>query len=327
MRLSLSPTLAFTAGAVIATLVTASLLRKRKRTAEEHLWSIVRNSFTGALLHVGDKLNLYEILAETGPTTPQALARRTGWSERWLQEFLAQAAAAGICVYDEFTFTFAIRPDYARLLRDPKVSAVSMAGMFQFLLPLLKRADSVEQAIRTGLGVDYDFGVDGIEAMDRKNSNWFRDHLVKDLLSKVTVPSTNQTLVQLLESGVNVADIGCGCGSSTLVMAKRFPNSHFYAYEASVRSLGILSRRIEEQCLSNVSVCNIAERSVRDGPHSGGEFLFAYSHDVIHVRVGDVFFTISIALTIFFFKGYYLPPKANSGCKKRTSCRGMLGDC
>lgn len=145
----------------------------------------------------------------------------------------------------------------------------------------MNRADSVVRAIRTGMGVDYDFGDDGIEAIDRKNFNWFRDHLVNDLLSKVIIPSTQQSLVNVLELGINVADIGCGCGGSTLTMAKRFPNSHFYAYETSSRSLEILAKRIEQEGLSNVTVCNVEVRSVGDGPTSGN-FAFVYAHDVIH---------------------------------------------
>ena len=153
------------------------------------------------------------------------------------------------------------------------------------LLPLVKRAESVVvQAIRSGKGVDYDFGnAQIIRGIDRKNYNWFRDFLVQDVFEDVIVPATSEPLVQMLERGVDVADIGCGCGASSIVMAKKYPKSTIYAYEASALSLQVLQERIEAENITNIVVCNVFERAVADGPNGDNSvFSFVFSHDLLH---------------------------------------------
>lgn len=242
------------------------------------------HSFTGALIHAGDSIELYDHLEAMGrPVTAKEFAEATGWSERWLQEFLAQAAGAGICTFRDGKF--AMKPEYAPLLCNPAKSPCSLAGLFEMLLPLVKRAESVVgQAIKSGKGVDYDFGnAQIIRGIDRKNRNWFRDYLVKDALEDVKLPVTGELLVAMLKRGVNIADIGCGCGASSITMAKAFPKSTIYAYEASALSLQVLKERIDAENIKNVIVCNVFERTVGDGPDGKDSvFSFVYSHDLLH---------------------------------------------
>ncbi len=80
--------------------------------------------------------------------------------------------------------------------------------------------------------------------MVRANSNFFRHHLVDELLQKVRIPATGESILQILErGGVKVTDVGCGCGASTVAMVRRFPKSYFYAYESSAQCLQILRER------------------------------------------------------------------------------------
>jgi 2-polyprenyl-3-methyl-5-hydroxy-6-metoxy-1,4-benzoquinol methylase len=288
--------LAFLAGTTLgcvigwlATRLSPSKGQKPPQTPAEHyLWQIVQHSFTGALIHAGDQLQLYDVLDRLGPVTAQQLAHETGWSQRWLTEFLAQATSAGLCVYQAPPHdTFQLRPEYAALLCDPDTNERSMAGMFQFLLPLLNRSTAVVTAIQTGVGVDYDWAVDDAGnvnmAIDRKNRNWFYHHLVEDLIATVSVPSTGERVVDMLDRGVNAADIGCGCGASTMTMAKRFPKSHFYAYETSKQSMQVLLERMQTNGTTNITVCDAAERSIAAGPDGDNSFFsFVYSHDVLH---------------------------------------------
>ncbi|GAX13224.1 hypothetical protein FisN_17Hh157 [Fistulifera solaris] len=272
---------AFASGTALGLFVAKRMM---KLSPEQHLWSIVMHSFTGALIHAGDSLELYDHLeAMKRPVTAQELAEATGWSERWLEEFLAQAAGAGVCAFRDGKFS--MTPGYAPLLCNPATNPRSLAGLFEMLLPLLKRAESVVvQAIQSGKGVDYDFGnAQIIRGIDRKNYNWFRDYLIKDVLEDVVVPATGESLVEMLKRGVHVADIGCGCGASSIIMAKAFPKSIIYAYEASALSLQVLQERIQAENIPNIVVCNVAERGVGDGPDGDdADFSFVFSHDLLH---------------------------------------------
>ncbi len=283
--------LAFAAGTAVGSIALHVYSRRRAinkgtslEKARAHLWKIVEYSFTGALLYSGDKLHLYDTLTDAGPITAEELAKHTGFSERWLFEFFAQATAAGFCEYDT-NGKFKLKPEYSLLLQSPERSRDSLAGLMQALNALVSRANATAHSIQTGIGVDYDYHIDShrgkddvIQGIDRKNRNWFQNHLVKDVIERVTVPATNKHLVQVLERGANVADVGCGCGSSTIALATSFPNSHIFAYELSPESLRVMRERIQQLKLQNVTVCDVKERGMEEGP----EFDFVYAHDLLH---------------------------------------------
>ena len=268
---------------------------KDELNPESHLWKIVQYSMTAALISAGDKLDLYNKLYQWGPNiSAKEIVQKTGWNERWLKEFLLQSCAAGICIYTEeedggSEGKFTIKEGYAKLLRGPDEERKSLAGMFPFLSGMVRRSDQVVQAIETGYGVDYDYGTDEVdicEAIDRKNRNFFQYHLIDDIIAPLTIPQTGKSLLEALEvGGMNVADVGCGCGASTIVLAKRFSKSHFYAYESSPRSLQLIQEGIIKAGLSNITICDVKERTVGDGPdlkNPNSKFDFIYSHDVLH---------------------------------------------
>ena len=279
-----SVVLAFVAGVATGSYVWARMTSTKKvdpaQKAADHLLKIAEYSLTGGLIRVCDKLELYEALWQSGPSTAAELAQKMNCSERWLTEILSQATAAGICVY--FFGKFCLKPEYAHLLRDPKESPRSMQGLFDMIPCLLSRTDATVESIKSGLGKDYDFGDDITAAIDRKNSNWFYNKLEDEILKMVKAPKTEKTLVELLEAGIQVADVGCGYGASTIAMAKRFPKSHFCAYEAAKKSVKAIEDRVKEAKLSNVTVCNVSARSLGAGPPKGGKFDFIYAHDVVH---------------------------------------------
>ena len=102
--------------------------------------------------------------------------------------------------------------------------------------------------------------------IDRKNCNFFRNKLIPETISKVKIPSTGRPLQELLQSGINIAEIGCGKGASTIAMAKAFPKSRIYAFEASARELDAMKKNVQNERLSNVTVCDGAKHSLADGP-------------------------------------------------------------
>lgn len=277
--------LTFAAGAATGAILLARATRQPKqdpaKKAEQHLWKIAEYSVTGGLIRVCDKLKLYDALWESGPSTASELAAKINCSERWLTEILSQATAAGICVY--FFGKFCLKPEYAHLLRDPSKAPRSMQGLFDMVPCLLARTDATVESVKSGVGVGYDFDDGAITvAIDRKNANWFKNKLEEDILKKVMAPKTEKSLVEMLEAGIQVADIGVGFGASTILMATRFPKSHFCAFESSKKSLEKIKERVAEAKLTNVTVYNVSDRALTEGPTSGGKFDFIYVHDVVH---------------------------------------------
>ena len=131
-------------------------------------------------------------------------------------------------------------------------------------------------------------------AIDRKNGNFFKYNFIPEIIDTIIIPSTGQKLVDLLDSSndtttttirrLYVADIGCGCGASTIAMAKRFPNVTFYAYEASPRSIQLMKDNIlKENVGSNIIIKDVTKpnNTIGDLP-SDFKFQFVYSHDVLH---------------------------------------------
>jgi ubiquinone/menaquinone biosynthesis C-methylase UbiE len=277
-----SVALAFGAGLAAGAYLVARMHRKEKedpaKKAAQHLMKVAEYSTTGSLIRVCDKLQLYDALWESGPSTAAELAQKMNCSERWLTEILSQATAAGICVY--FFGKFCLKPEYAHLLRDPTKSQRSMQGLFEMLPLFWARTDATVEAVKSGVGVTSDIDVNA--AVDRMNGNWFEYKLEEDLLQKVTAPKTEKTLVALLDEGINVADIGFGLGASTIQMAKRFPKSNFCVFEASEKSLTKIQERVAAAKLTNVTVCNSAKHALSQGPPKGGSFDFIYAHDVVH---------------------------------------------
>jgi len=275
---------AFTAGAAAGSIALAYMSRTKKvdpaRKAEAHLLKVAEYQMTGGLIRVCDKLKLYDALWQSGPSTAAELAQKMKCSERWLTEILSQATAAGICVY--FFGKFCLKPEYAHLLRDPKESPRSMQGVFDMASYLVSRTDATVESVKSGVGKYYDFGEDITAAIDRKNSNWFHNKLEEEILKAVKTPKMAKSLVELLEDGIQVADIGCGYGASTIAMAKRFPKSRFCAYESAKKSVKTIEARVKEAKLSNVTVYDASARALGAGPPQGGKFDFIYCHDVVH---------------------------------------------
>jgi 2-polyprenyl-3-methyl-5-hydroxy-6-metoxy-1,4-benzoquinol methylase len=247
---------------------------------------MIEYSLSSTMIRVADKLDLFEILYQHGPITCKDLASLTNYNERWLLEILLQLTAQEVFDYNPKAQQFALRSEYAPLLRSPTQEKKSIIGTFQFLSALIPRGEATVEACKTGQGIDYDHGVECIgDALDRKNGNYFRYLLVDDVLSTITIPSTGESLIDKLNSGIDVADIGCGFGTSTVSMAKRFPNSKFYAFESSPRALQAIQNNIELEGVTNVTVCNVDERTIGDGPDlqdPNSMFDFIHAHDVLH---------------------------------------------
>jgi SAM-dependent methyltransferase len=180
---------------------------------------------TGALVLIGDKLGLYKALAEFGPLAPAELAKRTGTAERYVREWLAAQAAAGYVQYLSETGTYAMTAEQALALADEQ-SPVFVSGAFEVIGSMFKDEPKVSEAFRTGRGVGWH---EHSPCLFRGTERFFRAgyaaHLVSEWLPALT------GVREKLERGARVADVGCGHGASTIVMAKAFPNSTFTGFD------------------------------------------------------------------------------------------------
>ncbi|MDI4664739.1 class I SAM-dependent methyltransferase [Xanthobacter autotrophicus] len=191
-----------------------------------------------ALVILGDKLGLFRALAE-GAATPDELAARTGTFERYVREWLCAQAASGFVSYDAQTGRFALSPEQAAVFADDD-SPVSMVGGFSMLTAVYHDEPKLAEAFRTGKGMHWGEHCNclfcGVERFFRAG---YRGHLVAEWLPAL------DGVVEKLKRGARVADVGCGHGASTLLMADAFPNSEFVGIDYHAGSIEHAQRLVE----------------------------------------------------------------------------------
>lgn len=227
-------------------------------------------AMTSAMICLGDRLGLYRVLAESGATTSTALAERTGLSERWLREWLHQQGAAGVLEH-RGEGRFALSPEGVAVLADENHPAFG-AGFFASLPQNLAVVEALPESFRTGVGLPYDaLGAEGARGIERGLAPWFRALLVPLVIPRVGVK-------EALESGIAVADLGCGAGQALIALAKAFPRSEFHGYELSKHAL--------ERAHENRAAAGLANLHFHDVSHDplpgDGRFGFVITLDVLH---------------------------------------------
>ncbi|HEV3006766.1 MAG TPA: class I SAM-dependent methyltransferase [Pirellulales bacterium] len=207
---------------------------------------------TGAMVLIGDRLGLYKALAEGGPLTPAELASLTGTAERYVREWLAAQAAAGYVEYRPETGKYAMTAEQVLVLADD-TSPAFMAGGFEVLASMFKDEPKISEAFHSGRGVGWH---EHSPCLFRGTERFFRTgyaaHLVQEWLPALT------GLLEKLERGAKVADVGCGHGASSILMAQAFPNSSFTGFDfhgPSVERARVAAREagIEERCRFEVA--------------------------------------------------------------------------
>lgn len=189
----------------------------------------------GAAVHtgmvvIGEKLGLYKALAG-GPMTSAQLAAKTQTDERYLREWLASQAAGGYVTYDEQTSHFSLSAEQAFALASED-SPAYLPGAFELALGSLAAVPRITDAFRTGAGMGWHEHADGVFHGCEK---FFRPGYAANLVS-TWIPSLQDAKAKL-EAGARVADVGCGKGASTLLMAKAFPKSQFFGFDYHDKSI------------------------------------------------------------------------------------------
>jgi 2-polyprenyl-3-methyl-5-hydroxy-6-metoxy-1,4-benzoquinol methylase len=197
-------------------------------------------TLNAALVVMGDKLGLYRALADTGPTTPVELARRTGVSERYIREWLNAQAAGGYVVYDSLGGTYTLPPEQTVALTD-ETSPAYLPGFFQIALGTVVDSPRITEAARSGAGVGWhEHNHDVFEGCERFFRPGYNASLVPAWLPAL------DGVVEKLTTGAKVADIGCGHGSSTILMAQAFPDSTFVGSDYHEGSIQTARQRAQE---------------------------------------------------------------------------------
>jgi Methyltransferase domain len=213
----------------------------------------------GALLVLGDELGIYTALAEVGLATSKQLAKKTKLHDRQLREWLNAQAASGYVSYDAAKDAFFLTPEQVAVFADPN-SPAAMTGGFYAISASYHDVPLVAESFRNGAGLPWGKHHNclfcGVE-------RFFRPGYEANLNDK-WIPAL-EGVKQKLSAGTRAANIGCGHGASTLIMAKAFPNSQFYGFDLHPASIEAANRHAREQQITNVHFSMAA--SVKD--HSG----------------------------------------------------------
>ena len=183
------------------------------------------SALTAALVVIGDQLGLYRAMADSKPVTSAELAERTGTSERCVREWLAGQAAAGYLTYDAASGRYTLPPEQAIALAD-ETSPACLLGGFQGMTAAMRAQPKVTEAFRHGKGVGWhEHDADLFLGTERFFRPGYDAHLVREWIPAL------DGVDEKLERGARVADVGCGLGASTIIMAKAFPRSTFIGFD------------------------------------------------------------------------------------------------
>ena len=188
-------------------------------------------AITGPSILIGEQLGLYKALAEVGPATPEDVATKTGTLERYVREWLAGQAAAGYIEFDPASKRYSMTPEQAYAMTNED-SPLYIPGAFYTVASVYKDQRKIAEAIRTGKGLGWhEHHVD----LFTGTKKFFRPGYLANLTSS-WLPSL-EGVVAKLEKGARVADVGCGLGASTIIMAKAFPKSEFVGFDYHTESI------------------------------------------------------------------------------------------
>ena len=234
----------------------------------------------GASVHagmvvIGEKLGLYKALAD-GPANSEELAKKTGTDERYLREWLASQAAGGYITYDADTRRFSLTPEQAFTLASED-SPAYLPGAFELALGSLAAVPRIAESFRTGAGMGWHEHEDGVFHGCEK---FFRPGYAANLVT-TWIPALDGVQAKL-ESGGRVADVGCGTGSSTLLMAKAFPKSEFFGFDYHDKSVGAAREKAKKEGLADRVAFDVAK--AKEFPGEGYDFVAVF--DCLH-DMGD----------------------------------------
>ncbi|MEU4419779.1 class I SAM-dependent methyltransferase [Actinoplanes sp. NPDC024001] len=224
---------------------------------------------------VGDRLGLYRGLAE-GPALPEELARRTGTAPRYVEEWLRGQAAGGYAEYDAATGRYSLTEEQAFALTDPN-GPIFAPGAFQLALGALRAEPRITEAFRTGAGLGWhQHDEDVFTGCERFFRPAYSAHLVSEWLPAL------EGVEEKLRRGCRVADVGCGHGASTVLMAQAYPASSFTGSDMHPESVDQARKRVSEAGLAG----RVDFEAAGAQTFGGGPYDLVTTFDALH-DMGD----------------------------------------
>jgi SAM-dependent methyltransferase len=200
-----------------------------------------------ALVVIGDRLGLYRVLAENGALSAAELAAKSSTHERYVREWLNAHAASGYVNYLADSGRYQLSPEQAMLFAQEESPAFIVGG-FQTALAAGRIVDRLTEAFKSGDGIGWhEHHPDMFPGCARFFKVGYLNHLVQEW-----IPALDGVEAKL-KAGARVADVGCGVGYSTLIMAKAFPNSRFTGFDIHVESIEAAIGHAREAGLTNVN--------------------------------------------------------------------------
>jgi SAM-dependent methyltransferase len=231
-------------------------------------------TLNAALVVMGDKLGLYRALAAGGAMSPADLAGRTGTAERYVREWLNAQAAGGFVDYDPDSGRYTLPPEQAVALTDPD-SPAYLPGFFQVALGSVLDSPRITEAARSGAGLGWHEHVhDVYEGCERFFRPGYNANLISGWLPEL------DGVVAKLERGALVADVGCGHGASTILMAQAFPNSTFVGSDYHDGSIATARHRAEDAGVTDRVSFEVASATAYSGTGYDLVTMFDCLHDM-----------------------------------------------
>lgn len=229
-----------------------------------------------ALVVMGDRLGLYRTMAGVGPLTPAELAQRTGTAPRYVAEWLNAQAAGGYVDYNPDSGRYSLPPEQAVALTDES-SPAYLPGFFQVAFGSVLDSVRITEAVRTGAGFGWhEHTQDVFDGVERFFRTMYNGHLVTEWLPAL------DGVVDKLQRGAAVADVGCGHGASTILMAQAFPASTFVGSDYHEGSITTARRRAAEAGVSDRARFEVAPAS----SYAGTGYDLVTTFDCLH-DLGD----------------------------------------
>jgi 2-polyprenyl-3-methyl-5-hydroxy-6-metoxy-1,4-benzoquinol methylase len=231
-------------------------------------------AFSATLVLVGDRLGLYKELALRAVTSVE-LAQRTGTNERYVREWLGNQGASGYVQYDAANGKWSMTPEQALCLADP-AGPVDMPGAYNIVEATFHALERTIENFKSGKGMEWG---EHHPCLFHGTERFFRAGYNANLVSS-WLPAL-EGVVDKLERGARVADVGCGHGASTVLMAKTYPKSTFVGYDYHGESVRVARERAAASGIGN------AQFEVSDAvSYSGKDFDVIAFFDCLH-DMGD----------------------------------------
>jgi len=250
-----------------------------KEALEQYLKRVTGGIAAGlncAVSSLGDQLGLYKALHDLRVASSQEMADHTGLNERWLREWLRHQACMGQIEYDAETDRFHLSPEAVAVMLDTSHPAY-FGGGFESATASFNSLPGLVNSFRSGLGFTYDDHGPGCASGIERMSRYFNEHaLVPKILPLL------DGVVDKLEQGATVADVGCGAGVATIAMAQTFPDSKFVGYDISDHALARAREKLDTVDVPNIRFVNPLHEAMPTEPTFDLVTTFDVIHDAAH---------------------------------------------